>query len=248
MSESLNCCVIHRPGYTDIKILHFVNAPSMAASGVMRQTEPDKRQRHIKIDAVSSKTRIQIRRLTMQFHSLLIAENFQRSASSRFRLRIRTLANVVGIVAIAGLSLSDALAASNEQENEHELQGSDRHRVCTRATLHGRYLFAASGVLLPPAFGVTAPTQAADAGLRILNGDGTGTDTVTVRIGDQIVLENVVSPLSYTVNPDCTGTITVVNGPSFDIFIAPDGSEFAEIATAPPGNYPAGIDRRVSRR
>ena len=81
----------------------------------------------------------------------------------------------------------------------------------------------------------------------MLNGDGTGTDTVTVRIGDTIVLENVVSPLSYTVNADCTGTIMVINGPSFDVFIAPDGSEFAEIATGPPGNYPAGIDRRVSR-
>jgi hypothetical protein len=184
----------------------------------------------------------------MQFHSTGSAENIQLAATSRFQRRMRRLANAAGIVAIAGLSLSSALAAPNEQENEHEIQGSDRHRVCTLATLHGRYLFAASGVLLPPAFGVTMPTQGADAGLRILDGDGTGTDTVTVRIGNKIVLENVVSPLFYTVNADCTGTITVVNGPSFDIFIAPDGSEFAEIATAPSGNYPAGIDRRVSRR
>ena len=180
----------------------------------------------------------------MQFHSTDNAENIQLGATSRFPRRMRRVANAAGIVAIAGLSLSSALAASNEEE----LQEPDGHRVCTLATLRGRYLFAASGVLLPPAFGVTMPTQAADAGLRILNGDGTGTDTVTVRIGDKIVLENAVSPLSYTVNADCTGTITVVNGPSFDIFIAPDGSEFAEIATAPPGNYPAGIDRRVSHR
>jgi hypothetical protein len=103
-------------------------------------------------------------------------------------------------------------------------------------------------VLLPPAFGVTVPTQAADAGIHIFNGDGTGQDTVTLRIGNNIVLENVVNPLLYTVNPDCTGTITVLNGPSFDIFIAPDGAEFARIATAPAGNYPATIDRRVSRK
>ena len=92
------------------------------------------------------------------------------------------------------------------------------------------------------------PTEAADAGFHIFNGDGTGTDTVTFRIGGKVVLENVVSPIFYTVNADCTGTITVVNGPSFDIFIAPDGSEFAEIATAPSGNYPAAIDRRVSHK
>jgi hypothetical protein len=109
-------------------------------------------------------------------------------------------------------------------------------------------LFAESGVLLPPAFGVSVPTQGADAGIHIFNGDGTGTDTVTFRIGSKIVLQNVVSPLVYTVNPDCTGTITVINGPSFDIFIAPDGAEFARIATDPGGNYPATIDRRVSRK
>ncbi len=176
----------------------------------------------------------------MQFHSKPSAENIQLGAT-RFQRRMRGLAKAAGIVAIAGLSLSSALAASDEQE----LQESDGHRVCTLATLKGRYLFAASGVLLPPAFGVAVPTQAADAGFHIFNGDGTGTDTVTLRVGGKVVLENAVSPIFYTVNPDCTGTITVVNGPSFDFFIAPNGSEFAEIATAPSGNYPAAIDRYI---
>ena len=180
----------------------------------------------------------------MQFHSKPSAENIKLGATSQFQRRIRRLAKAAGIVAIAGLSLSSALTASNEQE----LQESDGHRVCTLATLKGRYLFVGSGVLLPPAFGVAVPTQAADAGFFIFNGDGTGTGTVTFRIGDKIVLENVVDPLFYTVNADCTGTITVVNGPSFDLFIAPDGSEFAEIATAPSGNYGADIARRVSRK
>ena len=140
--------------------------------------------------------------------------------------------------------LPGTLTASNEQE----LQVSDGHPGCTLATLQGRYLFAESGVLLPPAFGVAAPTEAADAGIHIFNGDGTGTDTVTFRVGGNIVLKNVVSQILYTVNADCTGTITVPNGPSFDIFVAPDGAEFARIATAPAGNYPATIDRRESRK
>jgi len=62
------------------------------------------------------------------------------------------------------------------------------------------------GTLLPPAFGVTEPTPGADAGYHTFNGDGTGTDTVTVRVGSQIFLENVVIPISYTVNANCTGT------------------------------------------
>jgi hypothetical protein len=82
----------------------------------------------------------------------------------------------------------------------------------------------------------------------MFNGDGTGSDTVTFRIGTTIVLENFVSPLDYTVNANCTGTITVLNGPSFDIFAAPDGEHFAAIATAPAGNYPVTIAQRVSRR
>lgn len=179
----------------------------------------------------------------MQLHTST-TQNTQLSVSSRFQSRIRRLTLAAGVIAIVGASFPVTLPAADE----HELQGPDNHRVCTLATLQGRYLFAESGVVLPPAFGVAVPTQAADAGIHIFNGDGTGTDTVTFRIGNNIVLENVVSPLLYTVNPDCTGTITVINGPSFDIFIAPDGAEFARIATAPAGNYPATIDRRVSRK
>jgi len=40
----------------------------------------------------------------------------------------------------------------------------------------------------------------------------------------------------------------VPNGPSFDLFIAPDGEQFAIISTAPPGNTVSSIDRRVSRK
>jgi hypothetical protein len=103
-------------------------------------------------------------------------------------------------------------------------------------------------MVLPPAFGVTEPTAGGSAGYHTLNGDGTGTDTVTVRVGTQIVLENVVVPITYKVNPDCTGSyrVNIPNGPSFDLFIAPNGEEFATFATAPAGNQLASIDRRVS--
>jgi hypothetical protein len=178
----------------------------------------------------------------MQLPSTVNTENIRLGAAPRFRSRMRPVAIAAGLAAIAGMIISGTLTASNEQE----AQGSDGHRGCTLATLQGRFLFAESGVLLPPAFGVTTPTQTADAGVHIFNGDGTGTDTVTFRIGGNIVLENVVSPTLYTVNADCTGKSTVINGPSSDLFIAPDGSEFARISTPPAGNYPATIDRRVS--
>lgn len=119
---------------------------------------------------------------------------------------------------------------------------------CTLATLKGRYLFATYGTLLPPVFGVTEPTPGASAGFHIFNGDGTGTDTVTVRVGSKIIIENTVVPISYTVNADCTGMYKVLipDGPSFDLFIAPKGDAIAVIATAPPGNQVSTIDQRVS--
>ena len=125
------------------------------------------------------------------------------------------------------------------EEKEHE-------PTCTLKTLKGRYLFALNSTLLPPAFGVTEPTPSSAAGFHVFNGDGTGTDIVTFRLGGVTVLENETNPISYTVNGDCTGSFTVLNGPSFGIFIAPGGESFAEISTAPPGNGGAGISPRVS--
>ena len=176
----------------------------------------------------------------MQLHGSANAQNTDLCTGPRFVRRTIRVALAAGLFAIAGLSLSGTLAASND----------DGPRGCTLATLKGRYLFAFSATLFPPAFGVTEPTPSNAAGLNILNGDGMGTDTVTLSIGGHIVLENVVVPTSYAVNADCTGTYTVLvpDGPSFDLFIAPDGEQLASIATGPPGNTGADISRRVSRR
>ncbi|MCE7989352.1 MAG: hypothetical protein DYG89_50000 [Caldilinea sp. CFX5] len=130
-----------------------------------------------------------------------------------------------------------------------EMAAADQAQ-CALDTLKGRYLFATYGTILPPAFGVTEPTEGASAGFHTFNGDGTGTDTVTVRVGSAIVRENVVVPIRYTVNADCTGAYTVLidGGPSFDLFIAPKGEAIAVISTAPPGNYVSSIDLRVSAK
>ncbi len=126
---------------------------------------------------------------------------------------------------------------------------TDHAPQCTLATLKGRYLFSLTGPVLPPAFGVTEPTPSAAAGFHIFNGDGTGTDIVTFRLGGVTVLENADAPFNYTVNADCTGSVTVnPPGPSFSIFIAPDGESFAEISTAPQGNQVSDIARRVIER
>lgn len=70
------------------------------------------------------------------------------------------------------------------------------------------------------------------AAYSICNGDGTGTDYVTFTVDGKNA--NVQSPAqtTYTINPDCTGTKTVLpNGPHFNIFVAVDGSGLTEIST-----------------
>ena len=79
------------------------------------------------------------------------------------------------------------------------------------------------------------------AGYHIFNGDGTGTDIVTVSLNGVSVENNVGDhpdrseyDIRYTVNPDCAGTYTVpAAGLSFDLFIAPDGEELVVIGTDP---------------
>lgn len=152
----------------------------------------------------------------------------------------------VGLWAAIGIGIGIAVGLIPMEpgyaaEKEHE-------PTCTLETLKGRYLFANSGMLLPPSFGVTEPTSAANAaGFFLFHGDGTATTIATARINGETVLENAVIDSSYTVNPDCTGTYTVPNGPSNGMFIAPNGEAIAFIGTD-PGNQVSYIARRVSRK
>ncbi len=116
---------------------------------------------------------------------------------------------------------------------------------CSLRTLKGRYLFTSSGTILPPALGVTKPTLSTAAGYHIFNGDGTGTDYVTVLFDGKIAPLPSHGSVSYTLNSDCTGTFTGVGGPNFDIFVSPNGDELTTINTDPGVAGVEGPDRRV---
>jgi hypothetical protein len=122
--------------------------------------------------------------------------------------------------------------------------------ACTLATLTGRYLFGGIATQLDPDDPDPLVKQQliAVAGNRTLNGDGTGTDLVTVTINGVLVRENFVTPITYTVNPDCSGTITILaTGESIGIFIAPHGEELMTIGTT-PGSVAVSPSRRVTRQ
>jgi hypothetical protein len=121
----------------------------------------------------------------------------------------------------------------------------DKNSKCTLATLNGQYLFTTSGTLFPPAFGVKTKSTATSAGYHIFNGDGTGTDYVTFSVNG--IDQQVPSPVAttYTINDDCTGTYSVQKGPSFDIFVAVDGSALSVIDTGQGVSISEGPDMRV---
>jgi hypothetical protein len=118
---------------------------------------------------------------------------------------------------------------------------------CSLETLRGQYMVSASGTLFPPAFGVSQASTSNAAGYSVYNGDGTGTDWVTFTVNGNNV--GVPSPANttYTLNPDCTGTRTVLpNGPHFNIFVAADGSGLTQVATD-PGFAASEFDTRARR-
>ena len=143
----------------------------------------------------------------------------------------------IGVLASVGLlTVTQGYAGDNDGATK-----------CTVKTLKGRYLFAGAGTLFPPAFGVTEESVDNVAGFHIFNGDGTGQDFVTFTVNG--VDQHVPSPdpLTYTLNSDCTGTYTVLDGgPSFDIFVSPNGEELAVIATGPGNALAEGPNRRVA--
>jgi hypothetical protein len=133
---------------------------------------------------------------------------------------LKSLKARIALSAILTCAVVGPVAAENPKE-------------CSLETLKGQYLFAGSGTLFPPAFGVTAPSVANSAGYHIFNGDGTGTDFVTFVVNGVTVQATSSFPTTYTLNEDCTGTYSVNGGPNFNIFVAVDGGSLTVIETDP---------------
>lgn len=133
---------------------------------------------------------------------------------------MRTLPLIFGVAALA---LMVGHSPANAQAKK-----------CSLETLNGQYLNNASGRIFPPAFGVTQESVSAVAGFSVYNGDGTGTDYVTFTVNGKVVPVPYSQPGTYTLDVDCTGTKTVSGGPTFNIYVAPDGSTYTEVATGAP--------------
>jgi hypothetical protein len=115
---------------------------------------------------------------------------------------------------------------------------------CTNATLQGTFAYTSTGF-------ITAPPQFAgpfaEAGTQVFDGKGGTTAAVTLSQNGNILPAAITG--TYTVNPDCTGTFTLLVAPigvTVHVFFAIDtsGDGFQAIETD-PGLVITRIGRRL---
>jgi hypothetical protein len=112
---------------------------------------------------------------------------------------------------------------------------------CTAETLRGTYVFSAHGFVIIA--GVAQPKALIE--VIDFNGDGTLVVSAATRSVGGVITRSAPSVGSYTVGADCAGTITF-DGPTFDVFISPRGSQFWMIQTNPNSVF-EGSATRTSR-
>jgi hypothetical protein len=118
-----------------------------------------------------------------------------------------------------------------------------RAQSCSEHTLRGSYLFATHGFNI---VGGVAVPKAIVEGIDF-NGDGTlSSPFATVSING-VIIRSSGGVGSYTVEADCTGTLTFPGGPSFDIFVEPSGEQLWMIQTGPAAAPPAVFEGTATR-
>ena len=102
-----------------------------------------------------------------------------------------------------------------------------RH-ACSVATLQGEYLFTVRGDA--PGYAHTGGSPVVAAGVRTFDGAGNFSQVATVSMGGTIISRDPLEGV-YTLDADCTGTMTVAGTRHFDVFMSKDGSEGFAIQT-----------------
>ena len=119
------------------------------------------------------------------------------------------------------------------------------HRSCSNATLRGGFGYTATGTLI----GAPAPFAGpfGEVGRATFDGDGNTSGTATLSANANIV--NITFTGTYTVNPDCTGSMTLnvsplgITGTSFFV-IDDDGLEIRTISA----DQGIAVETRVYRK
>ena len=145
----------------------------------------------------------------------------------------RILSLVVVALVMAAMVLVVAMPALTDAKDENA------GARCSEATLDGRYLFAYDGFVIKG----NEKVPFASSGYEVYDGNGHVKGVATTNENGKVTRKEPFSG-TYTVNADCTGTVTYTDGTQFDQFIDPDGSTFTFVQTNPPEFVAAGVEQR----
>jgi hypothetical protein len=152
-------------------------------------------------------------------------------------------AGVVLILLVVGAGVLAGGAGYAEDNGDN----GDENAVakCSKATLHGTYLFAHDGVVT----GGPDKGPFAVAGYDVFDGNGKIDSVVSVNSNGHVI-RKVHDSGTYTVKADCTGTLTFegTDAPRLDLFVAPDGSKFTQVGTSPSEVVASGFELRVTAK
>ncbi len=149
-------------------------------------------------------------------------------------MKRNTIAKTFAIGAVATLASSEAWIAPTAKADD---------KGCSTASLIGTFAFTSSGfITTPPAF--AGPF----AGVGTQAFDGNGTTTALASQSQNGNIRQVTITGTYTVNPDCTGTFTLLASPGgftshFYFVIDDTGNELLAICTD-PGVVLTRVERR----
>lgn len=132
------------------------------------------------------------------------------------KMIMSTLAFGCASVCLAAAMALGTSATAQSASNAH----------CSLHTLRGLYLWTADGY---QNFGGSPVPKDLVEGLRF-NGDGTVVaEFGTVNIGGTFLINAAGATGTYTMNPDCTGTLSI--GPDFNIYVGPGAQQLWIIQT-----------------
>jgi hypothetical protein len=135
-------------------------------------------------------------------------------------MKTKLVKNIMAALVVACASL--CLAAAMALGTSATARAAADAQVCSVGTLKGLYLWTFDGYAN---FGGNLVPKAIMQGIRF-NGDGTTFNPFgTVNIGGTIIIDATGGVGTYTVAADCTGTLSITDGPSFNIYVGPGAQQ-----------------------
>jgi len=142
---------------------------------------------------------------------------------------------IIAVLSLMALAIAAVAAVGTGFAEAENAAGAK----CSKATLHGTYLFAQDGVV------ISGKDQGpfAIAGKDMYNGNGKVKAVVSANFNGDVVRQAVFTG-TYTVKANCTGTVTYGPTEVLDVFVAPDGSMFTFVQVKPSQQVTSGIELR----